>query len=241
MLKLFLGILLLLAGCQNSEAPQESSFPVRALSGEKPESYKSSVQKKRFLISDAVQQKINRYESIVKKYAKRYGFDWRLIMAQIRQESKFNERAKSRVGAHGLMQIMPRTLTELRNELDIEHIYQNPRENIAAGVYHLYKQYRSLQSVKDREERLKMSLAAYNAGLGRIIDARNIAAFLFNDDQHWAAVKKALFRLTRKDWQLHLQVWADGKPPHGYFKGAGETTGYVDAIFDFYRTYLAFY
>ena len=241
MFKTLLGILLILTGCQMNDTSGEINSVNKNLIVDTPAPKISKTDKKHFLISDAIQKKIDRYDNIVKKYAKRYGFDWRLIMAQIRQESKFNETARSRVGAHGLMQIMSGTVKELRNELDIEYIYQNPRENIAAGIYHLYKQYRALKDVTDRTERIKMALAAYNAGLGRVIDARSIARFLYRDDQHWASVKKALHLLNRDNWQIHLQVWADGKPPHGYFKGADETTNYVDTIFDYYQTYLSFY
>ena len=72
-----------------------------------------------------------KYKPIIKKYSKRYGFDWRLIAAQIMQESRFREEARSHVGARGLMQIMPRTAREISAELDLMYIIKNPRENIA--------------------------------------------------------------------------------------------------------------
>ena len=53
--------------------------------------------------------RISPYDKIVKRYARRWGFDWRLISAQIFVESGFREKARSRVGALGLMQIMPST------------------------------------------------------------------------------------------------------------------------------------
>ena len=87
-------------------------------------------------------ESMKKYKPIIKKYSKRYGFDWRLIAAQIVQESGFKIRARSRVGAHGLMQIMPGTAKEISRELDIEYIMKNPRENITAGIYHLKKQLR---------------------------------------------------------------------------------------------------
>jgi membrane-bound lytic murein transglycosylase F len=198
-------------------------------------------QQNRFLISDAIQVKINRYENIVRRNAKKYGFDWRLIMAQIRQESRFMEQARSRVGARGLMQIMPGTARELHNELDIENITRKPEANIAAGVYHLYKQYRDLDDVQDADERLKMALAAYNAGMGRVRDARDYARVLFADDQHWQAVARALPRLAKSFWQNHLEVWPSGIPPHGYFNGSDETVGYVKSIMGFYEIYKQYY
>jgi len=232
------GLLLILIGCQNndftSSAGNDRSAPV-------DESVSDAKLGKKFLISDAIQLKINRYESIVKKYSKRYGFDWRLIMALIRQESRFNERARSRVGAKGLMQIMPGTASELTSELDIEYIHQNPRENIAAGIYHLYKQFKKLSYMHDNLERTKFALAAYNSGMGRVRDSRQIAIYKFNDDQHWKVLKQCLPLLTSKDWRLHLQVWEGGKPEYGYFRGSSETVSYVDNIMKYYRANLKFY
>ena len=45
------------------------------------------------------QQKIENYYPVIKKYAKRYGIDWRLIVVQILKESRFKEDARSNVGA----------------------------------------------------------------------------------------------------------------------------------------------
>ena len=80
------------------------------------------------------QDKIQNYYPVIRKYAKRYGIDWRLIVVQILKESKFKENARSNVGAMGLMQIMPGTAQEIRREMDIEYIANNPRENIAANA-----------------------------------------------------------------------------------------------------------
>lgn len=230
--------LAVLFACQErSVLPPDEEFPQQS----NPASIENGEYSNRFLISDRVQKKINKYEAIVKKYSKRYGFDWRLIMAQIRQESSYNEKARSHVGAKGLMQIMPGTATEIRSELDIEYIYLNPRENIAAGIFHLYKQYNHLKDIKNPFDRMNMTLAAYNSGLGRIRDARQIARVLYNNDQRWEFVSKALEKLTPENWRIHLQVWPSGKPAHGYFKGSDETISYVKNINLFYATYKKFY
>lgn len=180
--------------------------------------------------------KIKKYSPVIKKYAKRYGFDWRLIVAQILQESSFREKARSRVGAMGLMQIMPSTAREIHREMDIEYIANSPRENIAAGIYHLYKQMKFFQDA-DPENRLKLALAAYNCGAARIFDAQDVAVTLGLNPNSWEAVRECLPRLTSRDWRLHLEVWEMGVPNYGYFYGYKETIGYVEQIWKYYRAF----
>ncbi len=177
-----------------------------------------------------------KYRSTIRKYAKRYGFDWRLIVAQIMQESKFREKARSPVGARGLMQLMPGTAKEITRELDVEYIMKNPRENIAAGIYHLKKQYQFFPNA-DQVNRLKLGLASYNAGAGRIFDAQDITRYFNQPPNKWRSVRQNLPKLKTSDWELHLQVWPMGKPRHGYFYGFNETITYVDRIWEMYEVY----
>ncbi len=187
----------------------------------------------------ALSKMVIKYKPIIKKYAKRYGFDWRLIVAQIVQESGFKEKARSRVGAKGLMQIMPGTAKEIGRELEFEYIMKRPRENITAGIYHLYKQYRLFPEAR-HEERLKLSLASYNCGAGHVFDAQKIAEYYQRPSNYWGEVKPYLAMLKKTDWQLHLQVWPTGKPQYGYFYGYNETIQYVDNIWDMYLSYKKF-
>ncbi len=188
------------------------------------------------LLRSPVGYSIKKYKPIIKKYAKRYGFDWRLIVAQIVQESGFREKARSRVGARGLMQIMPFTAREISRELDIEYIMRNPRENITAGIYHLNKQMGYFRDARI-EDRTQLALASYNAGPGRVFDAQDISAYFHQPTNQWPTVKPYLSLLKRSDWELHLQVWPDGKPKHGYFYGYNETINYVTNIWERYKLY----
>lgn len=72
--------------------------------------------------------RISPYDVPVKKYAAQYDLDWRLITSQMYQESRFDPKRKSWVGARGLMQIMPRTA----RELDVDDIL-DPEQNIRGG------------------------------------------------------------------------------------------------------------
>jgi membrane-bound lytic murein transglycosylase F len=184
--------------------------------------------------------RVERYYPVIRKYAKRYGFDWRLIVMQILKESRFKENARSQVGAMGLMQIMPSTALDIRKEMDIEYIANNPRENITAGIYHLYKQLKYFPD-SDRTNRIKLALAAYNCGVARILDAQTIARHLKFNPHSWEAVKICLPKLTANDWRLHLEIWELGVPDYGYFYGFDQTIDYVGDIIGKYKIFTQIY
>ena len=87
------------------------------------------------------------------------------------------------------------------------------------------------------EDRTKLALASYNGGAGRVFDAQDITEFYSQATNRWRYVNPYLSRLKSSDWKLHLQVWPDGKPPHGYFYGYKETIDYVESIWANYILY----
>jgi len=177
----------------------------------------------------------NLYIPLVKKYAQEYGIDWVLILAVMKQESKFDHKAVSYSGAYGLMQLMPITQIELAEKLGVEETI-TPRNNIKAGIYHLKSLYGILGSAQE-EDRTRLALAAYNAGLGRVLDAQKIASYMGNDPDKWSSVREAFPFLTRKNYTLHNRVWSDGCPPSGYFRNSRQTIEYVENIMSSYDRY----
>ncbi len=85
-----------------------------------------------------------------------------LIYAMIREESRFDRRAVSRVGALGLMQLMPDTARRVARELEMpewtEESLMDPEVNLAFGVWYAASLAEALGG-----DYLKM-LAGYNAG-----------------------------------------------------------------------------
>ena len=102
------------------------------------------------------------------KPAKGFTMDRALIFAFMRQESGFNEQAKSPMGAIGLMQLMPRTASYVANDQTLRRrnkwkLY-NPEYNLELGQKYL-AYLLSDKSVKGDLFRLAV---AYNAGPGNL-------------------------------------------------------------------------
>ncbi|MEX0951582.1 MAG: transporter substrate-binding domain-containing protein, partial [Gammaproteobacteria bacterium] len=132
------------------------------------------------------------YDALIRDYAERFGFDWRLIVAQIYQESRFDPQAVSEAGAEGLMQLLPSTAVEvgLTNVMD-------PETGIHAGLQYLRKLHDRLEEDLTLEDRIWFSLAAYNAGYGRLQMARQLATEMGLDPHRWFGnVEKAMLKLA---------------------------------------------
>lgn len=100
---------------------------------------------------------------IIKKASIKYDIPESLIHSMIKIESQFNPRAVSPAGAKGLMQLMSNTA----KYLGVKNIY-DPEENIMGGVKYM----RELLNYFNGD--LKLSLASYNSGLGRVIKSNGI-------------------------------------------------------------------
>jgi membrane-bound lytic murein transglycosylase MltF len=173
------------------------------------------------------------YREIVLNKSREYGLDWRLIMAIIHQESKFDKNAISEKGAQGLMQLMPTTQMDIDENLENSF---NPHKNIETGINYFSQLYSLFNSSKE-EDRIDLALAAYNAGPNRIYDAQNIAAYLGEDPYSWRAIQNALPLLSKRYHTLHQSIWDGGKPRNGYFGSWRQTIFYVNSIIK-YRNQL---
>ncbi|MGA7804700.1 MAG: lytic transglycosylase domain-containing protein [Bradyrhizobium sp.] len=102
---------------------------------------------------------VHLFAAFVAEASKRFGVPERWIRAVMHVESSAKQRARSSKGAMGLMQIMPKTWTELRARYGLGADPYDPRDNILAGAAYI-------RELCDRYGAPGF-LAAYNAGPGR--------------------------------------------------------------------------
>ena len=173
---------------------------------------------------------ISPFDAIFKKYAKEVNFDWRLLAAQGYSESRFDSTATSWAGAKGIMQLMPNTARSLgvpQSKLaDSEY-------SVMAAVKLMHKLDRKLERyVGNPAERRKFVLAAYNAGLGHVIDAINLAKKYGKNPAVWNDNVEIAIQMKIKP-----EYYNDEVCKFGYFKGK-QTVAYVEEvgqIYDYYR------
>ncbi len=128
---------------------------------------------------------LRRFEETIElfeKYGQQYNFDPLMLAAQGYQESQLNQNAKSRVGAIGIMQVMPTTGKELKVG-DISVV----EPNIHAGARYMDKlmtKYFKDANFTDNNRTL-FAFASYNCGPGNVSKMRKEAAKRGLDPDKW--------------------------------------------------------
>ena len=155
----------------------------------------------------------SKYDQYFRKYTKRYfgvGFEWKWFKAQAIAESNLKASAQSWVNAKGIMQLMPKTFHEIKKKNPSFADINEPRWNIAAGIYYdrqLYKKWRADRPFKDK---ISFTFASYNAGFRNIIKAQKKAKSSGLNENLWHNIKSVAPKV--RGWRHK------------------ETVGYVDKI-----------
>jgi len=159
----------------------------------------------------------NRYDEYFRKYSKRYfgvGFDWKIFKAQAMAESNLSPDARSWVGAIGIMQLIPSTFKEIQSiNPDFNNI-NDPRWNIAAGIYYNRNLWWAWTDPQTTQDKLCFMFGSYNAGIGTISRAKNKARETQLDHTVWESIESVA--PTMRGWRYR------------------ETLGYIEKINGYY-------
>lgn len=167
---------------------------------------------------------ISPYDDIVQRFARYYDFDWRLILALMYEESRFDPEAVSSAGARGLMQVKD----VAAEEVGIEDV-SDPQNAIHAGVKYLDWVRSHLEADLDVRDRIWFSLVGYNAGIARLLDARTLAGEMKLDTRRWQGQVEVAFQ------KLPQSGMRDGK--HVTLQPQ-TTIGYIERIQARYQAYV---
>jgi soluble lytic murein transglycosylase len=115
------------------------------------------------------------YQDLIERESRAKGLDPYFVAALIRQESRFNNNARSAVGAIGLMQVMPATGRLLANKAGVSNVnavtLTQPETNVKLGTRFL------ADLMNQYNQRVDVVLIAYNAGPSRASRWRSFPEF----------------------------------------------------------------
>ena len=172
------------------------------------------------IFTNKINQRLPKYISYFKKHTRNSIFSWELVAAISYQESHWNHKAISSTKVKGLMMLTKDTANYIgvKDRLD-------PNESVYGGVKYLENIFKRLPNSILGSDRIWMTLAAYNVGLGHLEDARIITEKFGFNPNYWSDVKKHLPLLRVKKFYK--------KTKYGYARG-NEPVKYVERI----QTYL---
>ena len=109
----------------------------------------------------------------------------------------------------------------------------DPEQSIKAGSEYLHWLISQIPETIEKEERIWFALAAYNMGLGHLIDARRLTKNLGGNPDNWLDVKKNLPLLAEKRYYSQLKYgYARGYEAHQYVENIRR---YMNSIVNYHR------
>ena len=170
---------------------------------------------------------LNDYLNIFPKYefhffqaSKKFDLDWKLLASIGYQESRWDDKAVSYTGVRGLMMLTNDTAKELgiSNRTD-------PKQSIYGGAKYLKKLLNRLPSNLANDERIWFAVAAYNIGMGHVLDAINLAESDGISVNKWTHLEPYILKLSQSKYYK--------KTKYGYARG-WETAKYIQNIKQYY-------
>lgn len=190
------------------------------------EKYFGHIQQFDYVDTRTFLQRINstlpQYQPLFERHAGE--LDWRLLAAISYQESHWDPNAQSYTGVRGMMMLTEDTanLMGVSDRLD-------PEQSIRGGAQYLaYIKTRLPDSIPESEQ-IWFALAAYNIGLGHVLDVRRLTQKIGKNPDSWRDVKANLPLLHQAKWYSQTR--------HGYARGR-ETKQFVNNIRQYYQSLL---
>lgn len=178
--------------------------------------YFSSVQ-----VATHLRSRLPRLRAYFEESARRHGLDWRLLAAIGYQESHWDPAARSYTGVRGIMMLTNDTAQRYKvaNRED-------PAQSIEGGARVLADIVKRIPADVPEPDRSWMALAAYNQGIGHLLDARELTAKRGGNPNHWLDVRDVFPLLSRPRWYQQTR--------YGYTRGreAVDFVGNVRAYYD---------
>lgn len=171
---------------------------------------------------------VSDWDHLFRKYGERYGWDWWVLAAIAYQESHFRPEVVGAGGATGLMGIMP--ATGRRYGYSRAQLKQ-AETSLRIACMALRDFGRAFAHIPDREQRMKFTLASYNAGSAHVLDARRLAERDGLDPDQWDDVVEIY--MGRLD---EPKYYNDPLVRHGRANG-DHTVRYVSEVFTRAHTY----
>lgn len=173
---------------------------------------------------------LSAYDAMFKRAAKKHQYDWVLLASQSYQESQFDPNVVGYGGAYGMMQFMP----NVGPKYDV-FPGSPPEVQIKGGMTLMAKYMKYWSKIKDKEQRIKFSLASYNAGLGHVLDAIALAEKHHKDIHRWDDnVAEMMLNLSKQSY------YRDPVVKNGAHRGM-ITYNYVKKIYNRYIEWKAVY
>lgn len=167
-----------------------------------------------------VDTRLGRYRTAFQNAGEKNDLDWRLLAAIGYQESHWDANATSPTGVRGIMMLTNDTANFLKvNDRD------DPAQSIAGGSRYFKQIADQLPADIPEPDRTWMALAAYNMGVGHLIDARALTEKLGGNPNRWLDVRHTLPLLSQSRWYSQMR--------HGYARGH-QAVIYVGNIRSYY-------
>lgn len=170
----------------------------------------------------AIKSVLPRYQSLFEKY--RGDLEWQMLAAIAYQESHWDPNATSPTGVRGMMMLTRDTADRMKIT-----DRTNAEQSIRAGSEYLHMLMSQVPETVPKEDRIWYGLAAYNMGLGHLLDVRRLTKQLGGNPDNWLDVKKNLPLLAEKRHYSGLK--------YGYARGF-EAFQYVENIRRYYSSII---